>query len=120
MKSNEFLFRESFYKSISKLEDPSVRLAAYDLLCRFGVTGENLIESYPIDQGDRVRLAEFLEEWFSDIEKVKIHYEKCRENGRRGGLKGGKLGGRGNKKKPESASQTAQTNNTKVRVKGSV
>ena len=90
MKSNEFLFRESFYKSISKLEDPSVRLAAYDLLCRFGVTGENLIESYPIDQGDRVR------------------------------LKGGKLGGRGNKKKPESASQTAQPNNTKVRVKESV
>lgn len=114
MKSNEFIFRESFYESLSKLEDPSVRLAAYDLLCRFGVTGENLIESYPIGTEDKKRLSLFLEEWFSDIERVKLHYERCRENGRRGGLIGGKLGGRGHKKKPESASQTAKGGDTGI------
>ena len=108
MNMRDFLFRESFYNSIRLIEDPCVRLAAYDLLCEFGVTGENNIESYPISKEQRELLSLILELPFSSIENTKRRYERCVENGRKGGLKGGKLGGRGHKKRDNSASQTEQ------------
>lgn len=108
METRKFLFRESFYESIRKIDDPYVRLAAYDLLCEFGLTGENNIESYPISQDQREKLSIALYHSFISIENANRNYERCVENGRKGGLKGGKLGGRGHKKRDNSASQTEQ------------
>ena len=110
MNPRDFLFRESFYEALRAVEDPCVRLAAYDLLCEFGVTGENKIESYPISPEQREILSLILDLPFSSIENTKRRYERAVENGRKGGLKGGKLGGRGHKK-VESAGQTAQDDN---------
>ena len=108
MNPRDFLFRESFYKVCRAIEDSRVRLAAYDLLCEFGVTGENKIESYPISPEQREILSIILSHPFSSIEATKRRYERSVENGRKGGLKGGKLGGRGHKKRDNSAGQTTQ------------
>ena len=108
MNPRDFLFRESFYETCRAIEDPRVRLAAYDLLCEFGVTGENKIESYPISPEQREILSLILSHPFSSIEATKWRHERSVENGRKGGLKGGKLGGRGHKKRDTCAGQTAQ------------
>ena len=113
MNPRDFLFRESFYETCRAIEDPRVRLAAYDLLCEFGVTGENKIESYPIPPEKREILSLILSHLFSSIEATKLRYVRAVENGRKGGLKGGKLGGRGHKKRDNSAGQTAQEVNAK-------
>ena len=68
MNPRDFLFRESFYETCRAIEDPRVRLAAYDLLCEFGVTGENKIESYPISPEQREILSLVLSHPFSSIE----------------------------------------------------
>lgn len=112
MSPRDFLFRESFYETCRAIEDPRVRLAAYDLLCEFGVTGENKIESYPVSREQRRILSLILDLPFSSIENTKRRYERAVENGRKGGLKGGKLGGRGHRK-VESAGQTAQEDTKK-------
>ncbi len=108
MNPNDFLFRESFYLSLREIEDSRVRLALYELLCRFGVTGENGIESYPAAPAEKAVLSLVLTPMFESIENTKRRYERAVSNGRKGGLKGGKLGGRGHKKQPESAGQTAR------------
>ena len=108
MSPNDFLFRESFYLSFRKIEDPRVRLALYDLLCLFGVTGENGIESYPVAPAEKPILSLILTPMFESIENTKRRYERAVINGRKGGLKGGKQGGRGHKKQSGSASQTVK------------
>jgi len=107
---NSFLFRESFYEVALELTDSDTRLAYYELLCEFGITGVNYIESYPIALEKQEALALILEHIFQSVESTKQRYERAVENGRKGGLKGGKLGGRGHKKQAVSASQTAQNN----------
>lgn len=107
---NSFLFRESFYEVALELTDSDTRLAYYELLCEFGLTEANHIESYPIAPEKQATLALILEHIFRSIEGTKQRYERAVENGRKGGLKGGRLGGRGHKKQAVSASQTAQNN----------
>lgn len=106
---NSFLFRESFYEAFQVIDDPITRLACYELLCEFGVSGVNKLESYPIEPKKKAALALILTHIFDSVEATKLRYERAIANGRKGGLKGGKLGGRGHKKKSESASQTAKS-----------
>lgn len=107
---NLFLFRENFYQTALELTDPDIRLAYYELLCEFGLTGVNHIDSYPIAPEKQEALALILEHIFQSIEDTRQRYGRAVENGRKGGLKGGRLGGRGHKKQAVSASQTAQNN----------
>lgn len=108
---NSFLFRENFYEALQVIEDPSTRLACYELLCEFGVSGVNGIENYPIEPEKKTALAVILGHIFSSVEATKLRYERAVENGRKGGLKGGKLGGRGHKKQAPPPGQIGQEKN---------
>ena len=111
MKQGNFLFQESFYMMCSKLTDPSVRLAVYDIMIEYGTTGENKIDTYPFSSNLQRSHAELvLSHILPEIEKTNQWYAKCVERGRRGGLKGGKLGGRGHKK-AENGAPAGQTEN---------
>lgn len=114
---NTFLFRENFYEAFQVIEDSNTRLACYELLCEFGISGVNGIESYPIESEKKAALALILGHIFNSVEATKLRYERAVANGRKGGLKGGKLGGRGHKKQAGTTGQAVQP---EVTVKGGV
>ena len=105
MKEVKFLFRNEFYEAISKIEDQSVRLALYELIVMFGLTGVNGISKYPIEDHQREKLEFILNPIFDAIDRANKHHERCVENGRRGGQIGGKIAGRGRRKlrQPDNA-----------------
>lgn len=111
---NSFLFRESFYTSIQEIEEPSSRLACYEILCEFGISGVNRLESYPIEPEKKVALALALGHSLNSVEATKLRYERAVENGRKGGLKGGKLGGRGHKKQAPTPSPIEQESSNRM------
>lgn len=99
MKDGEFLFRKSFYQICQEISDPKLRLAAYEAICEYGIYGKNDWQNYLLTEDEKSKLKIVLPDVYSSIDNTKKRYIKAVENGRKGGLKGGKLGGRGNKKK---------------------
>lgn len=71
------------------------------MIAEYGCAGVDALESYPIGEKERESLRLVLTPIFESIEGTKARYARAVENGRKGGLKGGKLGGRGHKKPSE-------------------
>ncbi len=97
MKDGEFLFRKSFYESCREIRDPKIRLAAYEAICEYGVTGKNNWEQYSLTGIEQDMLNIILRSIYSTIDDTKKRYKRAQENGRKGGL----MGGRGHKKNSE-------------------
>lgn len=102
MKDGEFLFRKNFHEGCQKLRDPKLRLIAYEAICEYGVFGKNDWGNYPLTEDEKKKLKIILPDIYSSIDNTKARYIKAVENGRKGGLKGGKLGGRGHKKNTDN------------------
>lgn len=98
MKDGEFLFRKSFYESCQEIDDPRLRLIIYEAICEYGVTGKNNWKKYSLTDKEQNIINIILKPIYFSIDSTKERYKRAVENGRKGGLKGGKLGGRGHKK----------------------
>lgn len=96
----QFLIRENFYRSIRFIEEPTVRLAVYDTLFDVGFTNECHLDEFPITDKEKALARLPLRHILMSVRESNEKYNFCVEQGRLGGLKGGKLGGRGNKKEP--------------------
>ena len=108
MSEVKFLFRKDFYEICQEIKEPELRLATYEAICEYGITGSSTIDNYPISERDRHILRDALKPVFRSIDGTKERYQRAVENGRKGGLKGGKLGGRGHKKKESTESTEEQ------------
>lgn len=104
MNARDFLFRKNFFEFYSGVRDSSIGHAFLDCLCEYGVTGEcdferyKEIESYQLSEGEVNCIKMMLPQSFESIDRTDERHQRAVINGRNGGLKGGKLGGRGNKK----------------------
>lgn len=94
MKDGEFLFRKSFYESCQEISEPKIRLATYEAICEYGVTGQNNWECYSLTETEQAMIKVFLRPIYDTIDVTKKRYIRNQEIGRQGGL----VGGRGNKK----------------------
>ena len=94
----KFLIRESFYKSIRFIDLDAVRLAVYDTLFDVGFTNESHLDEFPITEREKALAKLPLRHILMSVREANEKYKFCVEQGRLGGLKGGKLGGRGKKK----------------------
>ncbi len=104
MKNGEFLFRKSFYESCQEISDPKIRLATYEAICEYGVTGQNNWEGCSLTETEQGIIRIILNPIFSTIDNTKKRYKKAEENGRKGGL----MGGRGNKKKTDDKTSSEE------------
>ena len=95
---DRFLIRESFYKSIRFIEEPAIRLAVYDTLFDVGFTNECHLNEFPISDEQKALARLPLRHILMSVTDTNERYEVSVRNGRMGGEKGGKLGGRGHKK----------------------
>lgn len=97
----DFLLRENMYDCINELPISYVRLAVEDILFQYAVKGTYDINKYPISEQEKKEVITVLRHLLLSIRETQERYQRAIENGRRGGLKGGKLGGRGNRKSKE-------------------
>lgn len=100
MKDGEFLFRKSFYESCREISDPKIRLATYEAICEYGVTGQNNWEQYSLTETEQGMIKIILKSIYSTIDDTKMRYKRAQEIGRKGGL----MGGRGHKKNADAKS----------------
>lgn len=105
MKDGEFLFRKSFYESCQEISDLKIKLATYEAICEYGVTGQNNWERYSLTETEQAMIKIILNPIISTIDATKKRYKRAQEIGRKGGL----MGGRGNKKGNSKKSANADT-----------
>jgi hypothetical protein len=100
----DFLFRKNFFEFYSSVRDSCIGLAFLDCLCEYGATGKCDFErykekkAYQLSDGEINCMKMMIQSFLESIDKTDERHQKAVINGRNGGLKGGKLGGRGNKK----------------------
>lgn len=105
----DFLFRVNFFEFYSSIRDTNIGHAVLDCLCEYGVTGicdfnrYSDMESYHLSESEINCMKMLLAQFFDSIDKTDERHKRAVINGRNGGLKGGKFGGRGNKKSTGTA-----------------
>lgn len=99
----DFLLRKSCYEFILGVRDTPIGLAALDAVCAYGINESVDFERYhnapySLSEKEINCLKLILPQYFEEIDRTDQRHKRAVINGRNGGLKGGKFGGRGNKK----------------------
>lgn len=98
----KFLFRKEFLDIYLSIENPNVGHAVLGGICEYGIYGQCDYSRYSLTEGELNMVRIISKQIFLSIDGTRERYKRAVENGRRGGLKGGKIGGRGRPKKKES------------------
>ena len=85
MNINDFLFREEYYDCISTIEDPRMRLAAWDVLLKYGTKGICDFDELSLSEKEQIDLQTVTRQLITSIAYGKERYQKAVANGRKGG-----------------------------------
>lgn len=85
MNPNDFLFREEYYDCISIIDDPRMRLAAWDILLKYGTKGICDFEALSLSKEEQMDLQAVTRQLVISIAYGKERYQKAVANGKKGG-----------------------------------
>lgn len=86
-----FLFRKNYLTACSLIQDNNIRLALYDKICRFGVTGdENSTLEDQLTPKQKLTVEMIARPIINSIKNSQDRYRLSQELGRKGGINSGK------------------------------
>lgn len=86
-----FLFRKNYLIACSFIQDNNIRLALYDKICKFGVTGEeNSTSAEQLTPKQKLIVEMIARPIINSIKNSQDRYRLSQELGRKGGINSGK------------------------------
>ena len=87
-----FLFREEYFEACLLIQDEKIRLALYDKICNFGISGKDDIDlakyNLTLQQEQAVKM--IARPIIDSIQNSQERYKLAQELGRKGGINSGK------------------------------